>query len=79
MTVVWFIVAVVAIYFGVVVFGSVLLRAVILAAAIVWSPFHKIARLYKSNQKKKAFTLAASIAFALSSVSLLVWLLVAIP
>jgi len=76
MTVVWFIVASLAIVFVVALCGSafrVLLQALLSAALIVATPLREIVRLCKSNQKKKALSLAASIAFAFASVLLLSW------
>lgn len=75
MTVVWLIIALLAICLVVVAFGSVLLHFFATAAAVVSTPVREIARLYKSNQKKKAYTLAASMAFVLVVLPLLLWLL----
>ena len=44
-------------------------------AAIFWTPFREIVRLCRNNQRKKALTLAASIAFAVSSFALLAWVI----
>ena len=46
-------------------------------AVVVSTPVREIAKLYKSNQKKKARALLASFSFAIISVTLLIWLLVA--
>ena len=75
MTVVWLIIALLAVCFVVVVFGSALLRFFAAAVAIVATPAREVVRLYKSNQKKKAYTLAASVAFVLVVLPLLLWLL----
>ena len=42
-------------------------------AVVFWTPFREIVRLCRNNQRKKALTLAASIAFAVSSLALLAW------
>lgn len=42
-------------------------------AVVFWTPFREIVRLCRNNQKKKALTLAASIAFAVGSLALLAW------
>ena len=75
MTVVWLIIALLAVGFVVVAFGSVLLHLFASAAVVIATPVREIARLYKSNQKKKAYTLAASVACVLVVLPLLLWLL----
>lgn len=75
MTVVWLIIALLAVCFVVVAFGSALLHCFATAAAVVSTPVREIVRLYKSNQKKKAYTLVAAMAFALVVVPLAIWLL----
>ena len=71
MTIVWLLV-----FLGVLVFAVVVLcHAGAFTAAVLWTPVREIVRLCKSNQKKKALSLAASIAFAAGSISLLIWLL----
>lgn len=75
MTVVWLIIALLAVGFVVVAFGSVLLHFVASAAVVIATPVHEIARLYRSNQKKKAYTLAVSVVFVLVVLPLLLWLL----
>ena len=42
-------------------------------AVVFWTPFREIVRLCRNNQRKKALTLAASIAFAVGSLALLAW------
>lgn len=75
MTLVWLFIALSALCFVVVAFGSALLHFFASAVAVVSTPLREIARLYKSNQKKKACTLAASMAFVLIVLPLILWLL----
>lgn len=75
MSVGWLIIALSALAFVVVAFGSALLHFFAFAAGVIATPVREIARLYKSNQKKKAYTLAASVAFVLVVLPLLLWLL----
>lgn len=77
MTVVWLIIALLAVCYVVVAFGSVLLRFFAAVAVVVSTPVREIAKLYKSKQKKKARALLASFSFAIISATLLIWLLVA--
>lgn len=76
MTIVWLIIALLAVFYVVVAFGSILLRFFVAVAAVVSTPIREIVRLYKCNQKKKARTLLASFSFAILSFALLIWLLV---
>ncbi len=75
MIIVWLITVVLAVCFLVVAFGSGLLRFFATAFVVVSTPVREIARLYKSNHKKKAYTLAASMVFALIIVPFIIWLL----
>ena len=77
MTVVWLIIALLAVCYVVVAFGSVLLRFFVAVAVVVSTPVREIAKLYKSKQKKKARALLASFSFAIISATILIWLLVA--
>lgn len=75
MIIVWLITVVLAVCFLVVAFGSGLLRFFATAFVVVSTPVREIARLYKSNHKKKAYILAATMVFALIIVPLIIWLL----
>ena len=77
MTVVWLIIALLAVCYVVMAFGSVLLRFFVAVAVVVSTPVREIAKLYKNNQKRKARALLASFSFAIISATLLIWLLVA--
>ena len=75
MIIVWLITVVLAVCFLVVAFGSGLLRFFATAFVVVSTPVREIARLYKSNHKKKAYILAATMVFALIIVPFIIWLL----
>lgn len=77
MTVVWLIVLVLSLLFVAVAFGSAILRFFASVAIAVSTPVREVIKLYKSNQKKKARALLASFSFAITSLALLVWLLIA--
>ena len=73
MTVFWIFVIVGALIFTVVAVGNYGAYISAIIAAIFWTPFREIVRLCRNNQRNKALTLAASIAFAVGSLALLAW------
>ena len=73
MTVFWIFVIVGALIFTVVAVGYFGAYISTFIAVVFWTPFREIVRLCRNNQKKKALTLAASIAFAVGSLALLAW------
>ena len=73
MTVFWIFVIVGALIFTVVAVGYFGAYISTFIAVVFWTPFREIVRLCRNNQRKKALTLAASIAFAVGSLALLAW------
>ena len=73
MTIFWIFVFIGALIFTVVAVGYFGAYVSAFIAAIFGTPFREIVRLCRNNQKKKALTLAASIAFAVGSLALLAW------
>ena len=59
MTVIWIVIALLALGFTLATLGTAVAHCLAVVGAIVATPAREIARLYHSNQKKKAFTLAA--------------------
>lgn len=73
MTIFWIFVIIGALIFTAVVVGYFGAYISTFIAVVFWTPFREIVRLCRNNQRKKALTLAASIAFAVGSLALLAW------
>lgn len=79
MVLLWMVIALMALYGIVALCGSWLLHAAAAVYAAISAPFRAFVDFYKNGQKKRAYVLAGSVLFAIFSVALLCWLLVAMP
>ena len=75
MTVVWFIILVVFFCGAVAVALPAVAKALLTLVLSVVEPFKEVARLYKSNQKKKAILMTVLLSWIFLVFPLLLWLL----
>ena len=79
MTLLWIILAIMALYGIVAVCGRWIVYAITTIAVVVWTPIRETYRLHKSGDKKKARALGWSFGLAIAFLGILTTLLVAMP
>lgn len=79
MTLLWIILATIALCGIIAVCGKWFVYAITTIAAVIWTPIQETFRLHKSGDKKKARALGWSFGFAVAMCGILVALFVAMP